>query len=89
MVRLKKSSEVKRYIASNEAMGEILDFAAALSRDMLVCGANVERVSLAVYKITHAYGLHDVCPYILSNYVSISARSSDGTYGSRQMKVPR
>jgi|GEM_PF-197039 len=88
MVRLKKSSEVKRYIASNEAMGEILDFAAALSRDMLVCGANVERVSLAVYKITHAYGLHDVCPYILSNYVSISARSSDGTYGSRQMKVP-
>lgn len=56
----------------------ILDFCVDLSRRMVVSGANLERVSLAVDRICHAYGLHDVSLYLLSSYISLSARSHPG-----------
>jgi len=84
----RKKAEIKRYMAASETMGEILDFIAELSREMLIAGANLERVTLAIEKIAQAYGLWDICPYVLSTRVGISARSADGTYGFRQLAVP-
>jgi len=84
----KKNDEMKKYISSNETLGEIVDFIVELARAMLVSGANLERVTLAVEKIAHAYGLRDVCPYMLSTIVAVSARSGDGTYCFRQISVP-
>ena len=66
----------------------ILDFCVDLSRRMVVSGANLERVSLAVDRICHAYGLHDVSLYLLSSYISLSARDETGKYATRQGSIP-
>ena len=38
----------------------VLDFCVDLSRRMIVSGANIERVQLAIERITYTYGLKDV-----------------------------
>ena len=66
----------------------IIDFCVSLSSRMIESGANLERVQLALARITRAYGLKDVSIYLLSNFISMGARLPDGTYISRQFSIP-
>ena len=66
----------------------VLDFVIDLSRQMVLSGANLERVELAVEKICSRYGLSDVSIFLLSTHMSISARDSSGAYASRQVNIP-
>lgn len=66
----------------------VLDFCKELAKDMIVSGANIERVNLSVEKICHAYGLHDVTTANLSTRISISAKDENQNYVSRQTDVP-
>lgn len=67
----------------------ILDFAASLGCRMLTVGANLERVNDTMYRICHSYHLHSISIYSLSSVIMISAKSSDGMTGTRQISVPR
>ena len=67
---------------------EVLDFCVNLSRKMIVSGANLERVHLAVEFICRAYELKDLSIYMLSTYISIGAYDSEGRYASRQASIP-
>ncbi len=69
-------------------MDHILDFVTALSRQMILSGANLERVELAVEKICTAYGLTEICVFLLSTHISVSARDSAGHYAGRQLNIP-
>ncbi|MCR5490906.1 MAG: threonine/serine exporter family protein [Bacilli bacterium] len=51
----------------------ILAAAAKLGKAMAACGANLERVDLAMAKIIHAYGAHDIAIHSLSTSISIAA----------------
>jgi len=88
LVKKTKNMAMKKYISNNESLGQILDFIALLSREMLVAGANLERITMMIEKIAQAYGLQEICPYVLSTRVGVSAKSADGTYGFRQYAVP-
>ena len=66
----------------------VLEFCVELSRRMIVSGANLERVQLAVDRICHAYGLSDVSLFLLSGNISLSAVDSEGLYASRQCTIP-
>ena len=80
----KKPATEKKKITELEC---ILDFCANLSRKMILSGANLERVELAVERICHAYSLEDVSIRILSTYIGISAKDSDGYYAFRQYSI--
>ena len=67
---------------------EVLDFCVNLSRKMIVSGANLERVRLAVEFISRAYNLKDLSIYLLSTHISLSAYDSEGRYASRQASIP-
>ena len=67
---------------------EVLDFCVNLSRKMIVSGANLERVRLAVEFISKAYNLKDLSIYLLSTHISLSAYDSEGRYSSRQASIP-
>lgn len=67
---------------------EVLEFCALLGRRMLLAGANVERVQLATERICHSYGVLDLSLYILTTYISIAGRDSDGRYAQRQVNIP-
>ena len=67
---------------------DILDFCVELGRRMIACGANVERVTLAVDRICKTYKLTDVSLFLLSTNIFLSARDSDGFYASRQLTIP-
>ena len=66
----------------------VLEFCVELSRRMIVSGANLERVQLAVDRICHAYGLTDVSLFLLSGNISLSAVDGEGLYASRQCTIP-
>ena len=66
----------------------VLDFVIALARQMILAGANLERVELAVEKICSSYGFYDVSIFLLSTHMSISARDEAGAYASRQVNIP-
>ena len=67
---------------------EVLDFCVYLSRCMIFCGANLERVQLAIERICHAYRLEDVAINLLSTFVIVSAKDAEGRYASRQCAIP-
>ena len=67
---------------------EILSFCVNLSRQMVLSGANLERVSAAVSFICKAYNLQDVSIFILSSHMSIAAKDKAGNYSSRQISIP-
>ena len=67
---------------------EILEFCVNLSRNMIISGANLERVHLANEFICKSYGLKDVSIYLLSTHISLSAYDSEGDYASRQASIP-
>ena len=66
----------------------ILDFCKELSKQMIVCGANIERVDLCIEHLCHAYGLHDVTCANLTTRISISAKDEEKNYAHRQTDVP-
>ena len=55
-----------------ERIDYILDFCKELAKQMIVCGANIERVDLCIEHLCHAYGLHDVTCANLTTRISIS-----------------
>ena len=67
---------------------DILTFCVNLSRQMIISGANLERVSLAAEVICKAYGLRDVSMFFLSSYISLGAYDQEGNYASRQASIP-
>ena len=66
----------------------ILDFAASLGCRMLMVGANLERVNDTVYRICHSYNLSSISIFSLNSMLSVSAKSSEGLSGVRQISVP-
>lgn len=71
-----------------EKIEYILDFCKELGKQMIVSGANIERVNLCIERICHAYELHDVTCANLSTRIDISAKDKDKHYASRQTDVP-
>ena len=71
-----------------ERIDYILDFCKELGKEMIACGANIERVNLTTEKICHAYGLHDVTCANLTTRISISAKDENKLYAHRQTDVP-
>ena len=67
---------------------DILDFCTLLGSRMIASGANLERVQLAVERISRAYGLTEVSLYLLSTNISLSARDNAGYYAIRQRSIP-
>ena len=66
----------------------ILTFCVNLSRNMIMSGANLERIHTAVNTVCRAYGLSDVSIFLLSTHMSVSAIDSEGNYSSRQISIP-
>ena len=80
--------ESESMTARGSKLEEILDFCVSLARDMVMSGANLERVSLGIERICRSYGLSEVSLFLLSNYVSLGARDEEGRYAYRQMSIP-
>lgn len=66
----------------------ILEFCVELCRRMILSGANLERVQLAVERICRAYGLEEVDLFLLSHRVSLSVVDADGEFVLRQCTIP-
>ena len=66
----------------------ILTFCVNLSRNMIMSGANLERIHTAVNTVCRAYGLRDVGIFLLSTHMSVSAVDEEGNYSSRQISIP-
>ena len=71
-----------------EKIDYILDFCKELGKQMIVSGANIERVDMCIERICHAYGLHDVTCANLTTRISISAKNEKKDYAHRQTDVP-
>lgn len=65
----------------------VLDFCVELTSRMIECGANLERIKLALERICHSYGLSEISVYLLSTHISISARDTGGFYAQRQKAI--
>ena len=72
----------------NIHVAEVVSFCVNLSRQMIIAGANLERVHLAINIICRAYNLHDVSIFLLSTHISLSAVDENGNYASRQASIP-
>lgn len=66
----------------------VLEFCVELSRHMILAGANVERVQLAVERICCAYALTDIDLVMLTHRVSLSAVDQEGAFLFRQCTIP-
>ncbi len=75
-------------VKEQEKSEAVLEFCVEMSRRMIVSGANLERVQLAVERICHAYGFTDVSMFLLSTHISLSAMDADGRYVARQCSIP-
>lgn len=71
-----------------EKIDYILDFCKELGKEMIVSGANIERVNHCVERVCHSYGLHDVTCANLTSRISISAKDDNKEYRHRQTDVP-
>lgn len=66
----------------------VLEFCVELSRRMILSGANLERVQLAVARICHVYDLEDVSLFLLSDNITLSALDSAGRFAIRHCSIP-
>lgn len=66
----------------------ILEFVTRLGKEMLTCGANIERVNLTIELLCQEYRLTEVSVQSLSNSITVSAKAQDGTHSIRQISVP-
>ena len=70
------------------SLEKVLDFCVELSRRMIVNGANIERVNMALERICSTYELKDVTIYLLSTFISVSAKDQSGYHAVRQASIP-
>ena len=70
------------------SLEKVLDFCVELSRRMIVNGANIERVNMALERICSTYELQDVTIYLLSTFISVSAKDQSGYHAVRQASIP-
>lgn len=66
----------------------VLDFSVKLGKQMLLSGANLERVNTTIYRICHCYGLREISLFSLSSVIILSAKDADGEAFTRQIRVP-
>lgn len=69
------------------SLENILTFCVNLSREMILSGANLERVHTSIEIICRAYGLKDVSIFLLSTHISLSAYDKEGNYAARQASI--
>lgn len=65
----------------------ILDFVTRLCREMLLSGANIERIYITSEGICKAYGLQDISITCLSSVFSVSAETPEGEECVRQVAI--
>ena len=65
----------------------VFDFCVEFGRQMILCGANLERVQVEIDRIAHAYEIEDHSLYLLSSFLSMAGREKDGTYVSREVSI--
>ena len=80
-------ASMEKITVTETSLEYILDFCVNISRDMIVSGANIERVTISVAKIFAAYELTDTSIYVLSHFISLAARDHEGGYASRQVSI--
>ncbi|MGN1235689.1 MAG: threonine/serine exporter ThrE family protein [Christensenellaceae bacterium] len=66
----------------------ILDFSIGLGKEMLLSGANIERVTLTIEYLCQKYRLTNVSVQTLTTSITVSARNSEGVYAGRIVSVP-
>lgn len=62
----------------------ILDFSVRICREMLESGANLERVSISLQRISRCYKLRDVSIVVANNVMILSVKDIEGTSYIRQ-----
>lgn len=77
-----KTEEIKVYNPD-----EIMDFIIGLSREMLRCGANLERISISLNRLAKVYDLNDVSMSLVNSTLMISAKGMNEVSLFRQTSV--
>ena len=57
---------------------KLLDFSVRICREMLESGANLERVSISLQRISRCYLLRDVSVVVANNVMILSIKDPDG-----------
>lgn len=63
---------------------KLLDFSVRICREMLESGANLERVSISLQRISRCYLLRDVSVVVANNVMILSVKDTDGISHVRQ-----
>ena len=66
----------------------IVDFAVHLGQEMLICGANLERVNIAMETICGHYDVRDLGIHSLSTVITVSGSDAEGNTRSNTLKIP-
>ena len=66
----------------------VLDFVTHLGKEMLACGANLERVNITIELICKTYRLTEVSINAMSNIVTVCAKTPEGEDRISQVSVP-
>ena len=66
----------------------ILEFATGLGREMLLAGANLERVTDTMQRICYSYELKDISLFAMSNTLILTASTQEGEKVTRHVQVP-
>ena len=66
----------------------VLDFAVRLGKEMLVSGANLERVNIATELVCKHYGLNELTIRVMNTEVAVGAKNQAGDYCTRRINVP-
>ncbi|MBR1629610.1 MAG: threonine/serine exporter family protein [Lachnospiraceae bacterium] len=69
-------------------VGLVLEYIVNLAREMILAGANIERIETIATQTSECYGLRDVSIFLLNTHMIISAKSENGIYVSRQVTIP-
>ncbi len=64
-----------------------LNIAAKMGKELLQCGANLERANLVMTRILHAYEIHDISLHTLSTNLVISGVDKNGESHIKQVRV--
>ena len=67
---------------------QILDFAVHLGREMLESGANLERVSITMQRISKCYKLREVSMTVVNSVLFLSVQDDNGINYVRQEPIP-
>lgn len=66
----------------------VLDFATHLGKEMLACGANIERVNLTIELICKTYQLSEISINAMSTVITVCAKNPEGEDRISQVTVP-